>query len=336
MSSVTQSVFDRIKASARASSAAGWHHLSFHAMGTPCRVQLAGPKPAVTAVLDQVLSWVANFEARYSRYLPTSLVSRINQAAGREWVEIDPETERLFAICDEMNFVTRGVFDPTALPLIQLWEWKASPPVVPDNAAIQAARNKIGWRKVQRAPGKVFLPEPGMALDLGGMGKEYAVDQVLQLVLGSGATSVLVDFGHDVRVRGPAPEKKPAWHIGLEDPAKPGTCWTGVAVNNQAVATSGDYLRCFVQGGRRYGHILDLRTGRPVANDCLAVSVIAPHCTLAGMLSTTAFVLGPQEGLRLLDATYQAEGCIITDNARLASRRFSEYATAWPSGPRRP
>ena len=166
-----------------------------------------------------------------------------------------------------------------------------------------------------------------MALDLGGIGKEYAVDQVAQLAVQSGATSVLVDFGHDVRVHGSPPEKKPAWHIGLEDPKQPGRCWTGLAVINQSVATSGDYLRSFVRDGKRYGHILDIRTGRPVANGCLAVSVIAPTCTLAGMLSTTAFVLGPEEGLRLLDATYQAAGCIITETRTFSSRRFYDFAT---------
>jgi thiamine biosynthesis lipoprotein len=254
-------------------------------------------------------------------------VNRINQAAGREWVEIDPETERILALCHEMHFITRGTFDPTALPLIRLWDWKANPPVAPGPAAIEAARNLVGWRKVQRAPGKVFLPEPGMALDLGGMGKEYAVDQVTLLVSELGASSGLVDFGADVRVFGQPPEGKPAWHIGLEDPARPGQCWTGLAVNAHSVATSGDYRRHFVANGRRYGHILDVRTGWPVDNGIRAVSVVAPSCSLAGMLSTAAFVLGPQEGLRLLDATPQAAGCIVTDKAKLEGQRFHQFMT---------
>jgi thiamine biosynthesis lipoprotein len=282
---------------------------------------------AAKTLPDSIVEWVANFEARYSRFIPTSLVSQITSAAGKEWVPTDPETDQLLALCHEAHFITRGTFDPTALPLIKLWDWKASPPIVPDDAAIETAMKKVGWRRVQRAPGKVFLPEPGMALDLGGIGKEYAVDQVSRLAAQSGASSVLVDFGHDVRVYGPPPEKKPAWHIGLEDPAQPGRCWTGLAVNNQSVATSGDYLRHFVRDGKRYGHILDVRTGRPVSNGCRAVSVIAPSCTLAGMLSTTAFVLGPEEGLRLLDATYQTAGCILTEFGRFASRHFYDFAT---------
>lgn len=322
----SQQVLERIRRSAVWSTTAGWHHLSFQALGSPCRVQFAAAGPP-RPLGDELLCWIAQFEARYSRFLPGSLISQINRAAGQEWVAIDPETERLFALCQEMHFFTRGVFDPTSLPLILLWNWKDRPPVLPDEPALQAALKRVGWRKVQRAPGKVFLPEPGMAIDLGGVGKEYAVDQMLQLAVGSGASSVLIDLGHDVRVHGPAPDRKPAWHIGLEDPKQPGQCWTGLAVNNQAVATSGDYLRCFMHEGRRYGHILDVRTGRPVENGCLAVSVVAPSCTLAGMLSTAAFVLGPQEGLRLIDGAYQAAGCLVMASGLMPSRRFYDFAT---------
>src|SRR6185503_2358503 len=327
MGTLGPNILQRIRASATLQNTAEWHELTFAALGSACRVRFVASPTAARTLPELVLQWVADFEALYSRFIPTSLVCRITAAAGQDWVETDPATDRLLALCHEAHFITRGTFDPTALPLIQLWDWKMNPPLVPDEAAIAAAMTKVGWRKVQRGAGKVFLPEAGMALDLGGIGKEYAVDQVAQLAVQSGATSVLVDFGHDVRVAGPAPGRKHAWHIGLEDPRQPGRCWTGLAVNNQSVATSGDYLRHFVREGKRYGHILDVRTGRPVANGCRAVSVVAPTCTLAGMLATTAFVLGPEEGLRLLDATYQAAGCILTDSGRFASRRFYDFAT---------
>ena len=321
-------VRDRVRASAQESRRDGATHLSFHAMATQCRVAFAAPAPAAKAFMQAALQWVADFESRYSRFLPGSLISRINRAAGREWVEIDAETQRIFSLCDEGHFITRGVFDPTALPLIQLWNWKASPPVLPDDAAIEAARALVGWRQVQRAPGKIFLPREGMSLDLGGIGKEYAVDCVAQLALQHGIGNALVDFGQDVFGAGTPPDGKPAWHIGLEDPKKTGRCWAGVAVRNQAVATSGDYVRRFELNGRRYGHILDARTGRPVANGCLAVSVIAPRCTLAGLLSTSVFVLGPQEGIRLLDSIPHAEGCVITETEKIHSRRFHEHVVS--------
>ncbi|MBN8246883.1 MAG: FAD:protein FMN transferase [Verrucomicrobia bacterium] len=289
---------------------------------------LGGTGPTVDKAADAAVHWVADFEARYSRFLPGSLISRINAAAGVEPVTLDAEAERLFALCHDLHFLSRGIFDPTALPLLRLWNWKADPPVIPTDDQIAAARDLVGWKRVQRSPGRIFLPKAGMGLDLGGMGKEYAVDQVALLLRMSGVSGALVDFGADVRVFGAPPDGRPGWHIGLEDPQRPGTCWRGLAVRDAAVATSGDYRRAFELNGVRYGHIVDPRTGRPVAQGVRAVSVLAPSCTQAGLLSTAAFVLGPDEGLRLLESTPGTAGAILTESQTLCSRRFHEHVAS--------
>src|SRR6185436_16996322 len=108
--------------------------------------------------------------------------------------------------------------------------------------------------------------------------------------------NALVDFGHDLRAVG-APPGRPAWHIGLEDPQKPGTSAGSMAIVGKGVASSGDYIRRFVIDGKRYGHIVDPRTGRPVANGCVQATVTAASCLQAGVLSTTAFVLGVPQGI---------------------------------------
>ena len=318
-------VLARVTQSAQTTVQRGLHKLEFRAMSTHCRVHVQGS--SASAIRDfqrEVLAWVAQFEARYSRFLPDSLIGRINDAAGSHWVETDPETDRLFNLCQELFFFSRGSFDPTALPLIKLWNWKQQPPAVPDASANQAARTLVGWNKVQRRPGGIFLPFPGMALDLGGIGKEYAVDCVMNLAIQRGLPHVLVDFGQDVRVRGHAPDKE-FWYIGLDDATQPGKCWTGVAVTDHAVATSGDYLRHFIYDGRRYGHILDPRNGYPAINDVRAVSVIAPSCTIAGLLSTSICILGAKEGLQLVELHPGAAGAVTTDSTKLYSRKFHEY-----------
>jgi thiamine biosynthesis lipoprotein len=241
-------------------------------------------------------------------------------------VASDPEIDRILALCHEMHFLTRGVFDPTALPLIRLWDWRKAQ--IPTDAEIEAACQFVGWRKVQRKPGSVRLSEPGMCLDLGGMGKEYAVDQVALLARQCGLTGALVDFGADIRVMGLPADGRPGWHLGLEDPDQPGKAWCGLAVRDAAVATSGDYHRGFTAGGRRWGHILDPRTGRPVQNGCRAVHVLAPSCTLAGMLSTAALVLGPDQGLRLIESQPGAEGLLHGPQSKLSSRRFYEHVAS--------
>lgn len=324
----TQSVFERINATVTEVPVVGGRKFTFRALGTLCQVTFyaSASRVAGEQFKAATVRWVAEFEARYSRFLPESLISLINQSAGQSWVELDEEADRLFALCQELYFLTRGAFDPTAMPLIKLWNWKANPPVVPTDAEIAAAKQLAGWSKIQRRKGAIYLPREGMSIDLGGVGKEYAVDRVMQLGAQHGLNNVLVDFGQDLCMCG-APPSKPAWHIGLEDPAKPGKCWVSLAVKDRAVATSGDYLRNFQINGRRYGHIIDPRTGYPVDNGCRAVSVIAPNCTIAGILSTSAFILGPTEGLNLIGSYMGADGCIITDNTRHETRKFHEYVT---------
>ena len=318
----------RVARSAQATVENGLHRLEFRAMSTQCQIKVHGVSAEVARDFQrEAIAWVAQFEARYSRFLPDSLIGRINAAAGEHCVETDPETDRLFSLCHELYFFTRGSFDPTALPLIQLWNWKAPSPVLPEAAAIRAALELVGWKKVQRKPGGIFLPHRGMALDLGGIGKEYAVDCVVNLAIQRGIENVLVDFGQDVRVHGHAPEKK-FWWIGLDDATRPGQCWAGVAVTDHAVATSGDYLRHCSIAGRRYGHILDPRTGYPAFNDCRAVSIIAPSCTIAGLLSTSVCILGAKEGLQLVELHPGAAGAVTTETTKLYSRKFHEYIPA--------
>ncbi len=298
----------------------------FPALGTSCEVQYVAPGGDEQAARFEraVTGWVAGFEQKYSRYLPTSLLSRINDAAGREWVEVDAETEAMFKLCDTLLFMTQGVLDPTALPLLRLWDYKAATPRIPSAAEIAAARAKVGWRKVQRAPGRVFLPEAGMALDFGGSGKEDAVDMVAQIATEHGLACALVDFGHDLRAVG-LPPGRPAWHIGLEDPFKPGATAGSVALISRGIASSGDYIRSFTLEGRRYGHIVDPRTGAPVANGCRQATVIAGTCLQAGVLSTAAFVFGVPKGIELIQSFPGAEGLLVTDRARAQTRGFFNY-----------
>ena len=303
--------------------------LSFPALGTRCEVQYAAPGgDAQAAAFEQAAtSWVNAFEAKFSRFRPTSLLSKINEAAGRSWVEVDAEMEGLLKLCDTLHFMTQGALDPTALPVIKLWDFKAAAPRVPSAGEIAAALGLVGWKKVERTPGKVFLPQAGMALDFGGFGKEYAVDVTAQIAAEHGIRSALVDFGHDLRAVG-TPPGRPAWHIGLEDPQKPGTSSASIALVGKGIASSGDYIRCFTIAGKRYGHIIDPRTGFPVANGCTQATVIAGTCLQAGVLSTTAFILGVPKGIEFIQACPGAEGLLLTERTRAQTRGFFNYVAA--------
>lgn len=303
--------------------------LRWRALGTDCEIQYACVDDARAQAFERAaVAWVEAFEARYSRFRSDSLVSRINAAAGAGWVEIDEEMERFLDVSGSLHFLSQGVLDVTALPLLRLWDYKAAVPRVPSHEEIAAARRLVGWHKLERAPGRVRLPEVGMGLDFGGWGKEYAVDAVAGLAREHGLVCALVDFGRDLCAVGAAPGK-PGWHVGLEDPAHPGECcWASLALQDRAVACSGDYARGFTIDGRRYGHIIDPRTGMPAANDVRQVTVIASSCLQAGALSTTAFILGPEAGLRRLQETMGVDGCILTTDTRHQTRGFLNHVVS--------
>ena len=318
----------REQETATRASVEGMRRLSFRAMGTRCFVQYATPDAGQARQFEATaLHWVQRFERRYSRFRDDSEISRINRAAGKEWVEVDEEMEHYLDLCGNIHFMTQGIIDPTAGSLTKLWNYQAEKPRLPDEDEIAATLALVGWKRVERRSGAVRLPEAGMALDFGGWGKELAVDMVARIAGEHGLTQVMVDFGHDIRTLG-TPLDRPAWHIGLEDPEAPGTLAGSIALIDQAVASSGDYLRGFTHQGRRYGHIVDPRTGRPVSNGCRQVTVIAGSCLQAGILSTTAFVLGADEGLDFIQNTMGAEGLIVINDVQHQTRGFFQYVVS--------
>ncbi|MBA3848726.1 MAG: FAD:protein FMN transferase [Opitutus sp.] len=298
--------------------------LAFTALGTNCEVRFHAPDAAVAErFAREARAWVGNFEARYSRFRPASLLSRINASAGSgTWIGVDAEMEAMLDVCQATHQLTGGILDATAGPLLKLWDYKIAHHSLPDPARIAATRALVGWGLVERRPGAVRLPRAGMALDFGGWGKEWAVDAVAALAGQLGVREALIDFGHDIRGLG-RPPGRPAWHVGLEDPDRPGSHHGSIAVHGgRGVASSGDYRRHFTLQGRRYGHIVDPRTGWPTAHEVRQVTVIADTCFQAGLLSTTAFILGPAAGRDFIARFPGAEGVIVTTTGRIQTKGF--------------
>lgn len=301
----------------------GFWEVAFRSLGSACDLFFAAPDSrAADAYRLAAFDWLAEFEAHYSRFLHDSLVSQINANAGIDWVPIDARTEVLLDLCEHNHFVTQGAFDATSLPLSELWDWKRKHDSLPTEAEIAIAKACIGWKRVQRAPGRLFLPERGMKLDFGGVGKEFAVDCLLQLAVAHGIEHIMVDLGGDIAVLGEPPEGG-GWYVGLEDPTNEGRSYCGIRLQSGgAVATSGDYRRCFQHDGRTYGHIIDCRTGWPVANGTRSASVIASRCTAAGLLSTSAMIIGGRDAIDMLERTPGVQGVLWRDGRLFETRGF--------------
>jgi thiamine biosynthesis lipoprotein len=303
----------------------GVRKLEFRALGTQCVIQFRQKdERAALCFAAEALGWLGEFEAKFSRFRPDSIVSRVNAAAGKEWIKVDAEMERLLDLAEGLYNLTDGILDATMLPLLRVWDWKTVHEKLPEAADVKRALALTGWRKVQRRPGAVFLPEDGMGLDFGGFGKELAVDRLAQLAKSRGIKDALVDLGRDIFALG-GNGVHPFWHIGIEDARKPGTCWGGLALSERAVSSSGDYARFFIHDGVRYGHILDPRTGWPVTNGLRSVTVVAQSCLEAGIYSTAVFVLGAKDGINFASRTKGVEVCAQSETSLDTTRNFARW-----------
>jgi thiamine biosynthesis lipoprotein len=253
-------------------------------------------------------------EFKFSRFRADSVISRISAEAGRNPVAVDAETQALIESALDLARLTGGRFDPTIGALAAAWDFRRGR--VPAPATIRALLPLVAASAVRVRPLEVFLERPGMVLDLGGIGKEYAVDRVAALLREAGVASAIVNFAGDVRTFGRRSDGR-AWSIGVQDPRERARCRFTIRVRDRAgIATSGDYERCFEQDGVRYHHLLDATTGEP-ARGLRSATVVAPDTLAAGRLASAAFLLGPQAGLALLTAQPGVEGALITEDDQL-------------------
>lgn len=238
---------------------------------------------------EAAIADVLRIEAKYSRYRDDSVTACINRAAGGPAIAVDAETGALLEYANRCHQLSGGRFDITSGVLRRVWDFRRTPPELPDADRLAAARALIGWNRVEWDEHAIRLPEPGMEIDFGGIGKEYAADRAATLCAEHGIEHGLVNLGGDVRAIGPQPDGAP-WQVGIRHPRRADAAVAAVALESGAVATSGDYERCVEISGRRYCHILNPRTGFPVAH-WQSVSVIAPLCVVAGSCATIAMLL---------------------------------------------
>ena len=257
-------------------------------MGSPCEIQLfARSERDAQRVAALAIADVARLEARYSRYRDDSLLSNINRVAAHGGsLTVDDETARLLNYAATCHTQSDGLFDITSGILRRAWRFANGE--LPDSAQIDALRERIGWHRVSWEAPLLSFPQAGMELDFGGMVKEYAVDRAATLCRDAGLVHGVVNLGGDIKVIGPRADGSP-WHIGIKHPRARETVLETVELQNGALATSGDYERCIVFEGQRYGHILNPRTGWPVRK-LAAVSVVADFCVIAGSASTIAML----------------------------------------------
>ena len=274
-----------------------WRSLQFDfsAMASPCSVQIDGQdERAMTRAATQAMAEVRRIEHKFSRYREASVVSRINRAADREWVDIDAETHSLLDFSGQLWEQSGGLFDVTSGVLRHAWDFKAGR--LPSSDFLALLRGRVGWPLVQRKGRQVRL-QAHMELDFGGFGKEYAADRAAAVLQQHGMTHALVNLGGDLHALGPRgmPDLQgQPWRIAIQHPRPPESggntaplVWVGLS--HGGLATSGDYERFFIHDGQRHCHVLNPHTGWPVTH-WQSVSVQAANTTTAGALTTIAML----------------------------------------------
>ena len=231
---------------------------------------------------------VRRLEAKYSRFDPDSLLSRMNRSAG-DWFDVDPETAGLLDFADQCFRESDGLFDITTGVLRRAWDFKSGR--LPDPHRLNTVLSAVGWSRIERQGVWVKIPA-GMELDLGGLVKEFAADRLLALMAEAGVSG-LVNLAGDIGVSGPRPDGTP-WPVGISHPRRPAQVAATLPLSSGALATSGDYERFMVVDGRRYCHILHPETGWPVSQGPASVTVVTDHCLLAGALTTMAMLKGKE------------------------------------------
>jgi len=278
-----------------------WHG-TFNAMASPCEVIIETDDRDEAEIIVQAVATEAwRIEKKFSRYRDDNITFKINNSNGNA-IEVDAETARLLDFSDQLFHMSDGMFDVTSGVLRKAWRFDQSNNI-PSQPQIDELLAVIGWDKVSWNNPRLELV-PGMEIDLGGLGKEYAVDRCAQLVRDISPVSALINLGGDITIS-QSRKDGTQWTIGRisSDPSAP----VGVIKLKQgALATSGDEHRFLEKDGKRYCHILNPKTGWPVEDPPHTVSVAAPTCIEAGMLSTFALLQGnkAEEFLKAQEVPY--------------------------------
>jgi thiamine biosynthesis lipoprotein len=278
-------------------------------MGTTYHIKLAATSRMedIDRLHSDVERVLAEIDRQMSTYRPDSELSRFNRAPAGEWFPVSAATAEVAAAAQAISEDTGGALDVTVNPLVKLWHFGPSNHAEasgsgefkpPPDGLLSAARKLIGFRNldVRAAPPALRKKIGGLEVDLSSIAPGYAIDLLAELLADRGIGDFMIEIGGEVRTAGRRADGKP-WQVAIERPLpERREMQTSISLSNAAIATAGDYQKFFEYGGRRYSHIIDPASGRPIEHSLVSVSVVAETCLAADGWDTPLLVLGPQRG----------------------------------------
>jgi thiamine biosynthesis lipoprotein len=313
----------RVKMRTLLAAALVWGSLPAHAewlwrqdaiMGTRCVVELwADDHDKGEAAIDGVFAQMRRFDEQMSTYKPDSEVSNVNAHAADGPVKVSRELFDLTRTALEYSEITRGTFDITYASVGYMYDYRHH--VHPDDAAISQALPSVDYRHVHldAANSTIRFDRPGVRIDFGGL-KGYEVDRGVELLQAAGFAHAMVNAGGDTRIIGDRFGKP--WIVSIRDPDDAKKIVVRLPITDAALSTSGDYERFFDEGGVRYHHILDPKTGKS-PHKVRSVTIIGPTATRTDALTKSVFVMGAKEGIEFIDTLPDVDAIVVTPDRRL-------------------
>jgi FAD:protein FMN transferase len=294
---------------------AEWRKRTDTIMGTNIYVEVWSEDAAKgEEAIDAVMAEMRRIDELMSHYKPESQLSQINARAAQEPVQVDAELFDLIKLSTHYSIITEGAFDITYASVGHLYDYPHH--VKPTEEQIKAALPGVNWRNMLLDPvhHTVRFEHPGMRIDLGGIGKGYAVDRCIAILQARGFQHALVTAGGDSRIIGDRIGRP--WVVGIRNPDDKDKVVTRIPITNSAMSTSGDYERYFDEGGVRYHHIIDPRTGHS-ASKVRSATILGPTATETDGMSKTAFVLGPEKALEIINRMPQYDAIFVTPEGKI-------------------
>lgn len=267
-------------------------------------------------VLDKAYERLEEIENKMSATIESSEVNKINNNAGIEPVQVSSDTYFVLKSAKEHAEISMGAYEPTIGPLVKLWNIQTEDvnrDWIPDYEDIEETQLLVDYKNLELLENNmVFLKEKNMRLDLGGIVKGYATDEVRRVLHENGVNIAIIDLGGNIYAHGIKAEDTP-WNIGVQNPWEhTGDPLGVIKIEDQSIVTSGDYERFFNLGGEKYHHIIDAKTGYPSNNEVTGVTIIADRSIDGDALSTTMFVLGVNKGMELANSIEGIDVIFIT------------------------
>jgi len=275
--------------------------------------------------INKAFGEIKRVELLLSRFYPESDISRINADACIRPTKVAQETIAILKKAILFSRLSDGAFDITVFPLAELWGIRQNQRKnAPGHKEIQLALEKVGYQHidVMKREQSIFLGRPEMSLDLGGIAKGYAVDQAITILKEAGIKSALVNAGGDIYCLGQR-KKNSNWRIAVQDPRKRGAFLTTLEVKDKAIASSGDYENYIEIRGQKYSHLINPKSGYPSRELPAGVTVLASDCLTADALATSVFILGPVQGVKIINQLDGVEAIIASTKENKLDILFS-------------